>query len=157
VHIRVVGRQPELWDPVTGTLRVAASFRQEGNRTIVPVEFDPCGSTFVVFRKRIDVHATRRAKTNYPPADGFQQALPGAWEVSFDPKWGGPERVIFDQLVDWATRPELGIKYYSGTAVYCQRFDMRSAPAKGGRLLLDLGGLHEVAAARLNGHDLGTC
>jgi hypothetical protein len=152
---RVSGKQPELWDPVTGTTRAAASFRQEGKRTVVPLEFDPCGSIFVVFRKPIDIHASGRGMTNYLIADGTSQTLSGPWEVSFDPKWGGPEKVIFDQLVDWTARSEFGIRYYSGTAVYRKKFDLMKKPGKGARLLLDLGELHEVAAVRLNGRDLG--
>ena len=46
------------------------------------------------------------------------QELSGAWEVAFDPKWGGPEKVTFDSLQDWTARPETGIKYYSGIATY---------------------------------------
>jgi hypothetical protein len=152
---RVTGKQPELWDPVTGTMRPATSFRQVENRTIVPLEFDPCGSIFVVFRKTIDTHTSGRGTTNYPMADGLPQTLSGPWEVNFDPKWGGPEKVIFDQLVDWTTRPEFGIRYYSGTAVYRKNFDLVKRPSKNARLLLDLGELHEVAVVRLNGRDLG--
>lgn len=152
---RVSGKQPELWDPVTGTMRAAASFRQEWGRTVVPLEFAPRGSTFVVFRKSIDLDVNGNAKTNYPLTDGFEQVLSGAWEVSFDPKWGGPDKVIFNQLIDWTAHPEFGIRYYSGTAVYRKRFDLMEAVAKGTRLLLDLGELHEIAAVRLNGSDLG--
>jgi hypothetical protein len=101
------------------------------------------------------MHASGPGMTNYPIADGSPQTLSGPWEVSFDPKWGGPEKVIFDQLVDWTTRSEFGIRYYSGTAVYRKRFDLMRTPAKDARLLLDLGELHEVAAVRLNGRDLG--
>lgn len=152
---RISGKQPEIWDPVTGSIRDASAFRQESGRTIVPLEFDPCGSVFIVFRKPIGKQAAGKASSNYPSADAVQQMLTGAWEVSFDPKWGGPQKVIFDQLVDWTTRPEFGIKHYSGTAFYRKTFNLISAPAKGVRLLLDLGELHEVAAVRLNGVDLG--
>jgi hypothetical protein len=152
---RVSGKQPEIWDPVTGRMRDAMAFRQEGGRTIVPLEFGPCGSAFVIFRKHIGAHSAGMPKTNYPLADEVLHTLSGPWEVSFDPKWGGPEKVIFDQLVDWTMRPEFGIKHYSGTAVYRKTFNLMSAPAKGARLLLDLGELHEVAAVRLNGVDLG--
>jgi len=144
-----------LWDPVTGAVRDAVSFRQEGGRTIVPLEFDPCGSTFVVFRKSIAVSASGKRPTNYPLVHGIQHTLSGPWEVSFDPKWGAPEKVTFDQLVDWTTRPEFGISHYSGTAIYRKRFDMKIALNKRERLMLDLGELHEVAAVRLNGVDLG--
>jgi hypothetical protein len=75
--------------------------------------------------------------------------------VSFDPKWGGPEKASFDHLVDWRTRPELGIKFYSGTAVYRKQFDLPAMLPKSTRLLLDLGAVHEVGSVRLNGHDQG--
>ena len=151
---RVSGRQPEIWDPVTGKMRDAVAFRQESGRTVVPLEFDPCGSLFIVFRRPIHEHVSGTAKTNFPATREVKFALSGAWEVSFDPKWGGPEKVTFDQLVDWTKRPEFGIKYYSGTAVYRNRFDLKSAPAKGTQLLLDLGELHELASVRLNGQEL---
>ncbi len=151
---RVSGRQPELWDPVTGGMRDAAAFQQKEGRTVVPLEFDPCGSTFVIFRKPIGATKSGTATANYPHPE-THLTLPGAWEVRFDPKWGGPEKVTFDQLVDWTTRPEPGIKFYSGTAVYRKEFNLPAMPEKGTRLLLDLGTVHEVASVRLNGRDLG--
>lgn len=151
---RVSGRQPELWDPVTGDIRDAVAFYQKDGRTVVPLEFDPCGSTFVIFRKPVAANAAGRARTNYPRVE-TQLTLSGAWEVSFDPKWGGPEKVNLDHLVDWTTRPEPGIKFYSGTAVYRKAFNLPAMPPKGTRLMLDLGAVHEVALVRLNGRDLG--
>jgi hypothetical protein len=44
--------------------------------------------------------------------------------VSFDPKWGGPESVVFEKLEDWTKRPEEGIRHYSGTAIYWKTFDL---------------------------------
>ncbi len=153
---RVSGKQPELWDPVTGTVRDAVAFRQKGGRTVIPLEFNPCGSTFVVFRKPIRENAAGTATTNYPRAEQIRLMLSGPWDVSFDPKWGGPKKVVFNQLDDWTALPEPGIKYYSGTAVYRKKFDLTSIPAKDTPLLLDLGELHEVGSVRLNGRDLGT-
>lgn len=152
---RVSGKQPELWDPVTGAIREATAFSQRNGRTVVPLEFGPCGSVFVVFRKRIPANAAGKASTNYPQNQRTQLVLSGAWNVSFDPKWGGPKMVTFDQLIDWTAHSEAGVKYYSGTAVYSKKFDLRATPAKSARLLLDLGVLHEVGAVRLNGRNLG--
>ncbi len=80
--------------------------------------------------------------------------LSGPWEVSFDPKWGGPERVTFDTLQDWSQRAEEGIKFYSGTAVYRKSFDAPKVPG-GQRLYLNLGVVKNLARVRLNGKDLG--
>jgi hypothetical protein len=50
-----------------------------------------------------------------------------SWTIEFDSFWGGPaQQVIFQNLEDWTTRPEPGIKYYSGTAIYKTSFDLFS-------------------------------
>jgi len=89
--------------------------------------------------------------------------LSDSWEVLFDPKWGGPERVNFAQLEDWAKRPEDGIRFYSGTAVYRKTFQWtggggvtaagaaRTSPLQ----FLDLGKVAVMAEVKLNGKDLG--
>ena len=151
---RVTGRQPELWDPVTGEIRDAKAFRQEKDGTTVPLEFGPCGSTFVVFRKPIAADAAGAATTN-SPGILHRQTVAGSWDLQFDPKWGGPESIVFDQLVDWTKRPEEGIQHYSGTAIYRKTFDLTTVPQNGERLFLDLGEVHEVSTIRLNGVDLG--
>ena len=81
------------------------------------------------------------------------QELPGDWDVAFDPKWGGPEKVNFDTLQDWTKRPEDGIKYYSGIATYRKTFNLARVPK--GRTYLDLGVVNDMARVRLNGRDLG--
>lgn len=48
---RVTGRVPELWHPDTGERVTAPLWRVENGRTILPLNFDPSGSVFVVFRR----------------------------------------------------------------------------------------------------------
>ncbi len=152
---RITGKRPELWDPVTGEIREATAFQQQNGQTIVPLEFDPCGSVFVVFRKHIGSKVAGTTESNYPTMQPLG-TLGGPWTVAFDAKWEGPAGpVTFDHLVDWTTRPETGIKYFSGTAVYTKKFDLPAAVPAGQRLFLDLGEVHEVATVRLNGQDLG--
>ncbi|MEI6653355.1 MAG: glycosyl hydrolase [Verrucomicrobiota bacterium] len=173
---RVAGKVPELWDPVTGMTRDAAGYAMADGRTNVPLEFSPNGSMFVVFRVPASVSAA--GGSNFPDFKPLQE-LAGPWSVAFDPLWGGPLAVSFEQLVSWTRRPEDGIRYYSGTATYRKVFDL--APEVGGgldrgqrtelrgqkteikenkslvpRLLLDLGGVRELAEVRLNGKTLGT-
>jgi hypothetical protein len=94
------------------------------------------------------------------------EEIGGPWEVSFDPRWGGPEKVTFDKLEDWSKRAEDGIRYYSGTAVYRKTFQLDPAtvgssadqsPSVAGQrcLYLDLGQVAVMAQVKLNGHDLG--
>ena len=151
---RVSGKQPELWNPVTGEIRAAGAFTQKDGCTTVPLEFNPRESIFVVFRQPIAPNASGMAASNYPKI-ASQAELAGAWEVSFDPKWGGPDHAVFNSLVDWTKRPEDGIKFYSGTAVYRKKFNLGVLPAAGQKILLDLGEVHEEAVVKLNGTDLG--
>ncbi len=151
---RVFGKQPELWNPVTGEIRDATAFRQKNGRTMVPLKFDPCGSVFVIFRKAIGPKVSGTMTSNYPKLTPLLK-LDGAWDASFDPKWGGPANVRFDELTDWTKRPEDGIKFYSGTAIYRKTFTLPAMPEKGRQLVLDLGEVHEVAEVRLNGQNLG--
>jgi hypothetical protein len=159
---RVAGKQPELWDPVTGEMRAAGAFHQENGCTEVPLEFGPYGSIFVVFRKSISPDATGGVASNYPATRPLT-TLSGPWTVNFDPKWGGPEKIIFDQLMDWTNSPDPGIQHYSGTAIYHQEFVMPAQPPgdsrlwlkSDSRLWLDLGEVDVIASVRLNGHDLG--
>jgi hypothetical protein len=152
---RVDGKQPELWDPLTGAIRDAAAFQAAAGRTTVPLEFAPRGSLFVVLRKPIAADAAGNAKSNFPKPSAFQE-ITGAWTVRFDPKWGGPASVEFARLEDWTKRPEPGINYYSGKATYMKTFDVpASACQPGKRLWLDLGKVKNVAEVRLNSRSFG--
>jgi len=93
------------------------------------------------------------------------QEITGPWQVSFDPKWGPfdsaqgrrPGEFIFEKLDDWSTRPEAGIKYYSGTAVYRTNFRSQKPEVRSQKkVYLDLGHVAVMAAVTLNGQNLGT-
>ena len=78
--------------------------------------------------------------------------------MSFDPKWGGPAKsVTFEKLEDWSRRPEDGIRYYSGTAVYRKQFKVDDSVFRTphSALFLDLGKVAVMAEVKLNGRDLG--
>ncbi|MEI6175503.1 MAG: glycosyl hydrolase [Verrucomicrobiota bacterium] len=151
---RVSGKQPELWNPITGEIRDALAFTRKDGCITVPLEFNPRESVFVVFRKPVSSGHYAGMTSNYPKTTPHSE-LTGSWEVSFDPKWGGPEKVVFDALVDWTKRPEDGIKHYSGTAVYRKKFNLAELPVAGEKHLLDLGDVREEAVVKLNGVDLG--
>jgi hypothetical protein len=152
---RVSGKQPELWDAVTGEMRPATAFRQEAGRTIVPLEFAPYGSCFVVFQKAIAASPAGPETRNHP-AWSDPREIGGGWEVAFDPKWGGPEKpVVFNDLSDWTDQSDPGIKHYSGKATYRKAFDVPEDFQKVKRLRLNLGVVKNVAEVRLNGRNLG--
>ncbi|MDR1925815.1 MAG: discoidin domain-containing protein [Planctomycetaceae bacterium] len=149
---RVTKKQPEIWNPVTGEIADAKAFRQENGQTIVPLEFAPNGSVFVVFRKPILPDAKGNATDNSLQFEPLQ-TLDGTWTVSFDPKRGAPASVQFSELIDWTKHPDDGIKYYSGAAIYKKDFSFKKPDEP---VYLDLGLVREMVRVRLNGKELGT-
>jgi hypothetical protein len=84
---RVAGKTPELWHPDTGVMETAPVWREENGRTIVPLQFDPSGSVFVVFRKPASKnHAVTASmniqdkKSNHQPELVIHHATYGAAE-----------------------------------------------------------------------------
>ncbi|MDR2384079.1 MAG: glycosyl hydrolase [Tannerella sp.] len=152
-RFRITGKQPELWHPVTGEIYALPEYFTDESATSIPLKFDVHEGYFIVFRDKAR-KALSGAK-NFPATVKIIASLDAPWSVSFDPKWGGPQLAVFDKLIDWSTHPDDGIKYYSGTAVYRQSFDMPESE-KDGKLYLDLGRVKNLAHVRLNGRDLGT-
>jgi hypothetical protein len=151
---RVEDRIPELWDPVTGARRNLPNWIA-GDRTQVSLRFEPYQSFFVVFRKSARGVNEEDRGPNFHELEQVAE-LAGPWNVAFDPKWSGPKKVVFEKLDDWTKRPEQGIKFYSGTAVYRKKFDLANLPSLGKKpIYLDLGTVNYVARVRLNGRDLG--
>ncbi|MEO5888825.1 MAG: glycosyl hydrolase [Ferruginibacter sp.] len=145
---------PELWDPLTGETRPLPEFSLSNGRTSVPLQFESYQSFFIVFKKGIAPTGMREEK-NFPSYKNIA-VLNAPWTVSFDTVWGGPQKIIFDTLADWTTRPEQGIRYYSGIATYHQTFNSPANPdIKNSRTYLDLGEVKNIARIILNGKDLG--
>ncbi len=142
---------PRLWDAVTGAARKLPQFTHREKTTVVPLVFEPHQSFFVIFPH--DGQNRGAAGNNFPQLTPIA-TLQGAWEVAFDPRWGGPAKITFPSLQDWSKRPEDGIKHYSGIATYRKSFDLPAGAGK--EIYLDLGTVHELAEVSLNGKRLGT-
>jgi len=153
VAFRVIGKAPELWDAVTGERKFIAAYEEKDGRTFIPLDFAPCGSWFVVFRESSSTHPAI-AKSNRDELSQVQE-IAGPWTVHFDPKWGGPESAQFGDLVSWTKRPEPGIKFYSGTAIYQKSFNQADLISKNSILLLDLGEVRELAEVKVNAKSCG--
>jgi len=148
---RVSGLQPELWNPVTKELRDLPDFKIENGKTIVPLEFAPRESYFIVFRKKATVPIANPINFVRKKTIG---ELKGVWTVYFNSKQGAPESIVFDKLVDWTKHPEAGIKYYSGTARYKKIFDAPRFDKKEA-VYLNLGVFNSLAVVKFNGQTLG--
>lgn len=139
-----------VWDAVTGR-RARLAAVGDGRTTRARLELPPFGSAFVVFGPGA------KSAAEPPPAPVGAETLEGPWRVQFDSAWGGPEKEqTWPALVDWTTRPEPGVRFYSGTAVYRTRFDAPAGWTEGRPVRLDLGRVGVLAEVTLNGRRLGT-
>jgi hypothetical protein len=156
VSFRITGKQPEIWNAVTGETRPATSFYQKEGKTFIPLEFDTYGSSFVVFKKSIAESEKGSLTSNYAEIKPAA-TLSGNWDVLFDAGLGSQVKVTFPELISWTERPEEKIKYYSGKAVYLKSFDMERNVTEAKEAYIDLGEVKDVGIARvkLNGKDLG--
>jgi hypothetical protein len=155
-RFRISGKQPELWNPLTGETRYAKAFSQQNGLTTLPLTLEPYGSVMVVFNNKISERKNGDELRNYP---GFETVseITGDWSVYFAPEWGGPGTVTFPQLMDWTRHSDEGIKYYSGTAVYTKTFTVDFDLPKGKHYFLQLGMVKDVGIAevKINGTDKG--
>ncbi|MCH7224883.1 glycosyl hydrolase [Haloferula sp. A504] len=148
---RVSGRQPWLWNAVTGTVTKAAAFKQKNGRTTVPLRLAASESIFVVFQEQTDADGT--ATANAPRKLG--QATPaGPWTVRFEGQ-GAPAETTFESLVDWAKHPDETIRHYAGTATYETSFPLPGIIGDR-RVILELGKVGVIATVEVNGREAGT-
>lgn len=148
---RISGSSPQFWDPVHGKIKAKINYRQAGGRVVVPLKFEAFQSWFVVFPRSSSL-AGPDSRENFPEQRLLQE-LTGAWDVAFDPQWGGPDHVVFGRLQDWSLSDDPRIRYYSGKAVYTKEFNFKAVA--GAAVFLDLGAVKNIARVAVNGKDLG--
>jgi hypothetical protein len=91
----------------------------------------------------------------WPRPTGEVVPLTGPWQVTFlrgGPALPGPVRA--DGPAPWTTLADPALRSFSGTAVYRTEFALPRPPGEDG-VVLELGGVHAVAALRVNGRDAG--
>ncbi|RNL56628.1 glycosyl hydrolase [Pedobacter jejuensis] len=150
---KVVGKQPELWNPVTGEMKDLPQFDEQNGATSIQLNFEDSQSFFIVFRKP----AVKKSNAVNFPASQSLATLDGSWDVKFDAAWGGPVKPVrFNSLTDWTKNEENGIKYYSGTALYTKVFNATYLSKENSKnLLIDLGTVKHIASVKLNNVELG--
>lgn len=146
IGFRVTGRQPELWNPVTGEMRDLPLYEAKGAFTYVTLEFDASDSWFIVFRKKVSKSVLC---TNFPKTVSCQ-TLSGQWTVSLDSAYGTPSTIVFDSLIDLRYSNDPTVSYYSGKMKYDKNFlydGNTSVP-----VFLDLGRVEALAQIEINGY-----
>jgi hypothetical protein len=152
---RVEGKAPETWNPVTG-IEQPTSYDTADHRTTVPLHLDPWGATFVVFRKSAAGPSLQLPEHKLAQLNALDETLNHNWTLSFENGRGAPETATLEKLISWSDHPDVGIKYFSGTATYSKSFQIPSAAlAPGIHLWLDLGEVKDLAEVAVNGKYLG--
>jgi len=150
-HFRITGYQPELWNPLTGEIRLLPEFNQDGQVTTLSLELDAYESSFIVFRKTGKVS---NSKTENFPVKEVLHRISTPWTISFENGKrapGGP--VFFNELYDWTDMMDERVKYFSGEAIYTNTLTLEDIPS--GEIYLDLGKVMVMAKVVLNGRRVG--
>ncbi len=165
---RVRGKEPELWDPVTGSLRDAVAWRARQRRPDHRADHSPgrgCGLCRLPQTRRgatSRLHPCRRCGSDRPRRCRAQvrswrkeqMTLEGPWTVQFEPGRGAPQSAVFPELLAWDKHSDEGIRHFSGRATYRKSFEL--AEGEPNQLVrLQLGEVRCIAQVRLNGKDLG--
>ncbi len=151
VAFRVTGMLPELWNPVTGDIRMLLEYTQEGGMTYLTLSLDEIESAFVVFRTPTD--QLQGTGENFPMLRTLQ-VVDTPWEVAFE-GLKAPADMHLAELVDWTKSDDERLKYFSGTATYTTKIHLSNLSASDEPIYLDFGRVGEMGKVRINGKDAG--
>ena len=148
---RVSGKRPQVWHPETGKAE-DVSYRFSNGRTYVDLDLVPNDAVFVVFSGTGDSDGLRLPREKRTEL----LTITGPWQVSFQEGRGAPASATFDRLVSYTESTDSGIRYFSGTATYTNAFTMdKRTLREGGRILLDLGSVKNLAEVSVNEQPMG--
>ncbi|MDR1501719.1 MAG: glycoside hydrolase family 2 [Prevotella sp.] len=153
-EFRIEGKIPELWDPLTATVRKLKAYTVKDGKTILPFKLEPTESAFIIFREPSKESPGGDVNINYPAPEPVQPVV-SPWTVTFDSKMRGPVKpVVMNTLQDWTLSDNDSIKYYSGTAVYKNNVTLANI-SKDKSYYLDLGKTMVMAKVSVNGKYAG--
>jgi hypothetical protein len=148
---RVTGKAPDLWRADDGTI-TPVSYQTRNGATAVTLAMPPHEAVFVVFRSPARAASRRMAE----PVVATLATITGPWSLTFPRDRGAPESITMPALASWTENADIGVKYFSGTAAYSNTIQVPTDwTTNGGRVLLDLGSVKNVAEVRLNGRPTG--
>jgi hypothetical protein len=149
-RFRVTGKEPELWNPVTGETR-PASYRIDADATVVRFDLAERQSQYVVFRKP----ATIKARDVEAPVETVAATLDGPWTLAFAGPGAPAAARTLTKLASWTEQADPAARYFSGTATYRRTVPISAKQRGKGRVFLDLGDVRDVASVKVNGVDCG--
>jgi hypothetical protein len=150
---RVKGMTPQLWDAISGSIRDLPAFQEMDGVTTLPLKLQALQSAFIVFKKKNRNPAGGGIETNYPKPQTIT-TISEPWKVIFDVSQRGPVHPVeMEDLYDWTSASNDSIKYYSGTAVYLNHFEL--AELSGRSIFLNLGNVSDLATVKVNDTEVG--
>ena len=159
--MRINGRKPECWNPVTGEINSSPVYEEKNGRTEIVLTLAPNESVFIVYptkegRKDYAGNTESLWKEKLSPVNtGLVNTNLDTeeYEVTF---LSANKTIIRKELFDWSKEEDEQIRYYSGTAVYKTTFRQKSKLKEGQQVYLNLGKVCDLATVRVNGVDCGT-
>ena len=151
---RVSGKKVQLWDAMTGKIRMLPESSEKGNRTMIPINMEVNQSWFVVFSKQTSGEISVSEAMNFPTKTPIFE-IDGPWTLDFLEKNYGPAEIVeTNTLFDWVESKNDKIKYYSGEVVYSTEFNYSQSLSK--KLFIDFEKVGVIATVSLNGKNIGT-
>ena len=152
LSLRVSGRIPELWDPVSGNITAVSNWNMVQDRTVLTISLEANGSVFVVLRKP----ALVSSRHSVPQTLKKVEEIDGNWTLQFDSLKGGPSQPVnYKQLQSWSVSEDAAIRYYSGTVVYSNSFTWKDAVTVNKPVYIFFDSVYNIATVKLNGKDCG--
>lgn len=140
VWFSVSDRIPAIWRAEDGTTE-APRWQRDGAGTRVSLDLVPGRSVFVVFNRTGSNRQTPSTERDFGRISAWTLAFPGS----------APRPV---SLGSWTTL-DPAARAFAGTACYAATASMDAAPSDGRRVMLDLGGVGDVAQVYINGTPAG--
>ncbi len=152
VRLRISGMRPELWHAETGKVE-PVSYRREGETTVISLAIPANESRLIVFRGKADRPRADLPEPKLSPA----LTLGKSWSLSFQPGRGVRTTAIkLDKLSPLNESRDSAVRYFSGVSTYSTSFKVKTMPAKGKPLWVDLGKVGDLAEVWVNGKLAGT-
>lgn len=155
--MRIDGRKPECWNPVTGEITADIPYEQKSYRTEITLTLAPNESVFIVYPTEEDYKETpekgrkeKKDSVKEPSETGLEAT---EYTVTFTANGKTIQR---QELFDWSKEEDKQIRYYSGTVVYKTTFRWKSKVKEAQQVYLNLGKVCDLATVRVNGIDCGT-
>ena len=154
---RSQGNQPEIWDPVDGSIVKPAIYSVENGRVWIPVRFKPHESLlFVITRGEEESHISRVDKTGLESPE-IVEIHDFEGKIEFQSPYGGAIGAQeIKELKSFTDFVEDEIKYFAGTARYIIGFSNPEGFSEPGySIYLEPGNIEAIAEISLNGQLLG--